>query len=1321
LAENSFDYSTLSRPVDNKKDEEDNSVGVASTSSSSAVNTNVSTDTDSNSFDYTTLSQTVEGTVLDIEPILDSSTITSTRKSMSALEEEEDETTGFFGNLQSAYTNLIGPVEDQPVAQSNIRGFLDPFSQMPGFFKGENEGERRAELRNTKEVGEAREDKLKQDAKDTGYDDVDKYIEEVVVPVLIKDFRGAGTEQEIKDAVTGEIRIRTVGASRPSPIIAKMLEIAPVWGYKALMVASDAISIGVANTKDLIEDKVTELQKDDPKAYDVLNNVVAGNLANVVGLGSKRVTPDSSPKFLSESISDAIGGGLEFAETLPFVGAIGRVKGTAEKAYKAAAKNIRIMEKIDTIDARRNNYAGASIATRESLETARLLAASVANSKAGKVVTEDMIDQFEDKINIGRSGDDRFVIHKLDKNNKKVLDDDAARDVGDILAEETYTLQNSSVGKFLGVVETTEVMPSEFSHLATGSDTIMKPILNSRKFEGIVAVATKLKEKYPSAFTNKRTVIDNLYRLTVSKDMMAGEELVDMLNDYGLSFEDYVLTVVGSGSEAGRILQKLSTISRSRPASEKDAGQQKALLLAQGNIRNIGMRIEGVRRGLLVSQLATASRNLTSAYIRAPMEGLGNVMDEALYQTTQGNYGQAVTSLSPVKIKKIEAGKGIKGYSPISASENWKDSFRHLKYMFTDPDTAKGYTDLILGQPQLEKQFDLMYNNLNEIQKSTGRGSGGISDTILSALEDTTDLLNTPNRWQEYLIRRGQFFGELQRLTRREYGIDLIDTLQDGKLRDLLNDAGGLKPKGGRSFIDLVDDSTRRALDVTYAKQPDLKVFRDTSNFITQNGLTVVIPFPRFMFNSMEIMGQAAGGASIPLAKKVGALVRIELEQKVPKKQWDKLKKDSGLPPEAFRTRMENGKKQYFVQKEKDSSSPLTAKDRQRISRNLMGFAAVGAAIMYRTSDDAPPSYKELDVGKGDLDTTPQFPLRQYLWIGEAIKRLAEGTFSVWYDTKEASETFIGTNIRTGSSNAIIEEVAAVIQGETDLLTGEALGKATGGAVGNYLSTWGTPYNQLIEAQRAGISLDGTRGLAYKQGSEDPVLSFNSSFMAAIKKPMAKYVRSPEEEEALPDRISMFGGAKQRVGPLAKVALGFNISSKDKPDGEYLERLGFQDWKLGSTSRVASIKNAENAYLTDMLPMIVSKIKEREAALRKEYKSFKEDSEIKTRLGGMFTTGENAYVTNKLRSLVKQQFTFYKQKIAKPGGLAGASPYVKAMLEYRRLSPDLRTEATLDFMARERTENGKKITRSPDPTNAKDLKELVIIAKINRKAYTPKQ
>jgi len=1222
--------------------------------------------------------------------------ITETNKSVP--EETKEDVTGLSARLQRAYEN-ISAGDDQPVADTMIGGLISPFSQMPDMFPDDEEGDRSSKLltdeeaikketarlvkeagmteenaqirAESKAIGDARTELEEQTAEDLGYDSRDEYVKKEIVPLILEEFEGK---------VEGSVRedLGTSGKQK-NPIMAAAFKAAPVWSYNTLMGFSDLMNRSTAGGMDFLEERLEDLN---PLAFKAINVVV--------NLGPKRNAKNA--KELANDIGDAMGSALEFSESLPFVGAIMPIKTAGMKAYSAAAKNINRLEKIDAIDARRANYGGAELATMEAAETARVLANSKATSTAGKQVTEDMIDAFETKINEGRAEGTEFVIHKLDEKGKKVLDDDAARSVGDAIAEEVYTAQSGTVRGFL-TGDNINAGIGEYAHLATGSDSIMKPILNSNKFNAIIAVATDLKAKNPKAFGKPRyitkvdkngqtvldkngkpkkvrdpkqiSVIDELYQLTVSKDMMAGEELVDLLNDYGLSFEDYVLTVVGSGSEAGKVLQKLSVIKRSRPQTELADAQQKALIDAQKDFRNALMRFEGVRRGLLVSQVATAARNLTSAGVRAPLEGLGNVMDEALYQTTQGNYGRALKSLSPVKVKRIEMGKGIKGYVPLASSENWKNSFRHMKYMFSEPDMAKGYTDLILGQPQLAKQFDMMFNNLNEIQKSTGRGSGGKLDYVLSGLEDATDILNTPNRWQEYLIRRGQFFGELERLTKREYGIDLIDTLQDGKLRDLLNDAGGFKPEGKPSFLELVDQSTKKALDVTYAKQPDIPVFRSITSFITRNGLTVVAPFPRFMFNSMELMGQYAGGAFFPLSRKLTSLVTLG----------------------------------------KVGGKPLTPKDRQRISRNLVGMAMVGAAYQYRTSDEAPADYKQFGVGDNtEMDTTPQFPVRQYLYMGETAKRLMEGTYTTWFDPKEFTETFAGTNLRQGTTNSILEEMAALAEGSTDLTKGETLGKTLGGAVGNYFATWVTPFSQLIEAQRAGLSTSGTRGLDYKEMGSDPTLDFTASLLKAGQKPFKKYMITPQEEAELPPRLTMFGGVKSRVSPLSRVALGINLSTRDKPAGEYLERLGFQDWKLGSTSRVPSIRNAENAHFTEIMPKIVEAVKQHEVDLRKIYKEqtkiYKDD------------ITEEEDITIKLRNLASEQFKAAKAEI-RGAGLAGLSPYVRNLIAYRRISKDYRVEASQRFFSQENRKGGQRL---PDPTNKDDLAELVVIAKAAKDA-----
>ena len=520
---------------------------------------------------------------------------------------------------------------------------------------------------------------------------------------------------------------------------------------------------------------------------------------------------DRDPKEFAENVSKAAGSGLEFTETVPVLGnfvklpaASARIgRNIARKAAKNQKKAVEVWNRKLNVAKMRNNTAEE---IKEKADAAKEMA------KQNKTISNKLIQEFEDRV--GKT------ISTTDKTGNKAIDYDLAREVG---------------------VETSEEVAGPSMKLATGTDELMQPILKPDKLDALVAVTADLQKANPKAFNPNKKIIDNLFDLTVNKQLLAGDELLDMLNKYNLSFEDYILTVVGSGSQAGKVLNKLSQIRRFRPKNEEVLINETKK--NQGAIRQTIMRIENIRRGGLVSQLATASRNLTSAGIRAPLEGLGNVMDTALYNMSHQGY--------------ISGGKSL--LSPA----NWKDSFRHMRYMFDNPKETKETVDFILEQPELAKQFDLLFNNINEIQKATGRGKGGPLDGVLSIGEDAVAVLNTPNRWQEYLVRRGAFLGELERLTKREYGIDLMDTLGKGKIRDLLNDASNVRPQGARSFTDIVADATNKALDVTYAKQPDIPVFRSTSNFIVRNGLTVVMPFPRFMFNSMELMGQYAGGASI--------------------------------------------------------------------------------------------------------------------------------------------------------------------------------------------------------------------------------------------------------------------------------------------------------------------------------------------------------------------------------------------------------------------------------------------------------------------------
>jgi hypothetical protein len=987
-------------------------------------------------------------------------------------------------------------------------------------------------------------------------------------------------------------------------LMKKFLGITGSTGYSIINALGKGVSYVGAGYQDIIEKVAKETQEAFPEQY---NSIIK-----------------KSPKEFANEIGRGTMAGLEFSETVPVLGMVTKLPAAnariARKLANELAKNKKKAEKAWNRTLNVNKMKGA---TAQQIQEKKDAAKKVAEEN--KQISNQLIKEFEEKT--GKT------ISTTDEAGNKKIDYNLARDVGNETAEDLV----QSKGTTLFDKAKEEILGADISENAVlfgQGDTLFQPILKPDKFDGIVAVASDLKKANPQAFNNNKTIIDNLFDLTVNKKLIAGDELIDMLNKYDISFEDYVLTVVGSGSTAGKVLNKLSQIKRARPVNEMVAMQQAATIKNQDTIRNTIMRIENIRRGGLVSQIATAARNLTSAGIRAPLEGFGNVIDTALYNLS--NEGV------------------ISGTKSLASINNWRDSFRHMKYMFNNPKETKEVVDFILERPELEGQYKLLFDNINEIMISTGRGKGGIVDKVLSEGEDAVMALNIPNRWQEFLVRRGAFLGELERLVKREYKIDFIDALNQGKIRDLLNDAGNVRPAGARSFIDLVADSTQKALDVTYAKQPDIPMFRNISSFIVRNGLTVVAPFPRFMFNSMELMGQYMGGASIPLTRKIASMVTFG----------------------------------------KVGKGKLTPKDRQRISRNLIGGATMLAAYQYRSSEDAPPDFKKLRLDDNtEMDTTPQFPMRQFLYLGEAGRRLVEGTFEDFFDSKEFLETFVGTNLRTGVGESIFQDLADIISA-TDISSEEKAAKGLVAPVADYLASWFVPFAQIIETQRA----LGIRGLEYKDLREDPTLDALTTAKKEFEKPFKQrgFTVSPEEEEAAPKREFVFAEDKKRVSPISRVLLGLNLSTRDSEEGEYLARLGYKDFKFGSKSQVPTVQRAENKIIREALPLIVNFVRDEEDNLREEYR----DAGPATK--NDFT--EQAYVNSGVKGLIDIQIRKLKEKIANEGlGKGQASEYARQLLSFRKLPKNIRRRAVTQFYDL----NGKP----PNVAEEDDLTELAIIGK----------
>lgn len=1013
--------------------------------------------------------------------------------------------------------------------------------------------------------------------------------------------------------------------------------------FELVMGLGAAVNYTSAGYTDAAEAFFTNLQEVSPNFYNAF--------METVGPGAKM-----TPKGAAESFARETGNFITFLETLPAIGtvpdALKSAAGLSGKQAREVARNIRAeTSKFKNIDSVVLAEKTSRAAKREAAKTA---AAAHTN------LSTQLIKEFEQqlgarsKTNIDTILDENLLISRS-KGGELILDPEQYRAAGAAKLVEQGGSPDVSRNFLLNMVqpktELTGVKGDIPDFMLDDNGHLTVPVIKAENLDSFVAVAAEVMQKKGITYDPKsgKRLVDVLFELSVDQEIMPEGELLSLLNKYDLSFEEYATMMVGSASEAGKVLNRFSQISRRvKPKSEVDALKEAQMMDMQGGFARTFMRIENIRRGLLVSQVATAARNLSSGGVRAPLEGLQNVLDTAMYNYSKDGMVAGVRSLGDVQ-------------------GNWADSFRHMKYMF-DPrnyNNMKEYTDYILERPELSNQLDRMFNQINEVRRNTGAGKGGLLDGTLTLAEKGVDVINFPNRWQEYLIRRGTFTAELERLVKREYGVDLIDTINNGQFNDLLNDAPELVGTGNTPFKQLLSDSVDKALDITYAKQPDTAVFRELTSFITRNGLTTVAPFPRFMFNSMELAAQYSGGAFAPAIRRSIAAV--------------------------------TGKK----------AGNFTTAERKQISRNIIGATVIlPAAMMYRNSEDAPSDYKTI---RNDDDTvvdiSAQSPiLRQALWLAEWNKRKGDGSLDKWMESggfKEGVETFIGTNIRTGGGAVIFQDVSKMFS-EADAIGGERGKQLLGEVLGEYASTFLTPLNQVIETQRAFdfrpneyLDLRSEPNLETEEVFGLEIGSAKRGFVEPFRRRGYTTLFTPSEEKDAPLRETIFqeGEAEPRIGSFAKVFTGITQRKDVSETGKFLSSLGFMDYKIRPRTISPGFQRYETKVLREVLPTIVEFVRsDRVTGTFEDMARMRPDS-------ARASVSDEAFVRLQQTKLINDEIASYKRQI---DGIITAAPgteldnarsdltdkdgkpidvelteYLRVVQQFRRMKPDDRRAASV--------------------------------------------
>ena len=746
---------------------------------------------------------------------------------------------------------------------------------------------------------------------------------------------------------------------------------------------------------------------------------------------------------------------------------------------------------------------------------------------------------------------------------------------------------------------------------------LMQNTIIPKNLDGVVAMYATLKKSgnFDTVFNKDKSVIENLADLVVTNKLstLQKDELIQTAIDFNVDVNDVILIGIGSGSEAGKLLQKFSAIKRAGFGDNQKGITENKLLdepIRGTEWKDFIRRFESLRRGMVVSMVKTASRNFISGLERTPFEIVANYLQTIMW--TFENKG------------------ALRGIASTVSPTNMLMSMRPLVRMFDDPVESKNFVRLILDNPTYRTQWMQVTEAIGEIRRYQGAGatetiplaSTGapkkIVDKMLSEGEAIVDILNGPNRMQEQIVRQGFILAEMERLVKVEWEVDLIPLLQEGKLGQLINNSPSLRPEGARPWSDIVADSVRKGMDVTYAGRPDWKTAGQVVDILTRSvvGTMAVNMFPRFVVNGMEAVFQFMAGSLVPIVK---------ISNKA----------------------LAHNRKGPIIE--------LTSRDREYVSRNIVGLGALYGTVQYFDSDDAPDDYRKMKIGDSEVDTTPFFPTRQLFYIANAYRHWRDGTLKDWVGSsiKEIEETFLGSSARHMQGQAtfplftLVGEVVDSIKNEEGI-TGEQGATMIGRAVSNYFSTWMVQPTQLAEFQRAvgmrgnvrvnraedlklterGIKSEVARRLAINKPDDDNIRSLEMRTGESLDdmSEIDKTINDPELLKEIKKGnvvVSPWYGASKYINQSLSAILGITSSPSTKrknKDGTYLEpvaefftRYNYEEYETGSKLYNAPLaKFRQNLLLAQHYPSYIEGLKEIEDNLSRAWDN---NGTVKTAVG----------------------------------------------------------------------------------------------------------
>ena len=781
-----------------------------------------------------------------------------------------------------------------------------------------------------------------------------------------------------------------------------------------------------------------------------------------------------------------------------------------------------------------------------------------------------------------------------------------------------------------GLYKQVEVSDPDFIDPAMSVNTFERVVASTAElFDGVKKGTIKLTDeitgeplnkKQLSALTSKlqpgEMVSERM--LTILKntaDSESNDIVVQMLGKYGITRREIAAVMFADASKAGQKLNRLSQLSRviGRAGRIKTAGEvaEDAEAAVTDKLGSTFRRLEDLRRLTLVSGVATAARNSIGQVIRSGVDTLVYGFDSGLQHGIS-----LITGTTPRK------------------RFGFKNTFAQVSNTFFNSDDSATMAQFLLDHaPEQKARFYNMYSEItnklakkNPGQASMASKSNGLQSEspILDTWENAITTLNFFNRFQEAVYRNGAFTTSIQRQL-FDKGVDMLDVLKNGTITENIPEY---------MIAKAVDD----ALEFTYASQPKTGLFQLANNFIVKSGLTLAMPFPRFMFKAIEnTYNYNVTGAAT-------AITRILLQ--------------------------------------KSRGQQVTDGMYRQLAEGVAGgipMITLGYTLRDPENGMAGSEWYMLQDGKGnEFDARPYFPLTPYLLIGEIIHRYTDDRpIPDKINTQELLEGFTGTNFRgAGPIASMTEDLFKAIETGGDDMGFKYSMATLGEYLGEAISGYGQPLYQLADVEVFGDMNQRKRDYKEDPDYKDGVDGFFEGFSRPFEKRIGRIFEN--YSDIMSDKPDMedprFADPQNRVMPFMKLMFGATFTRVPPKYVLDLNRMGFSYRDFTTSTDTPSLNRNMNREMGYMMNM---EMPEYLKTLREEYKD-QPDAEK------MVANGVKQYISSTKSLLYKFEQTKDDQsgKAALMNKYKRMSPYARiaAMQQYKKRFGDEEPTTVEDWM-----------------------------------------